>query len=86
MSTGLSRKERQLVAVTGGAPIVIHTYREAASIARIGLRTLEREIALGVGPQVIELTARRRGITDPALRAWLKNRPRKAATTQESAA
>ena len=68
LSSGLSR---------GGAGVVVYTYREAAQIARLSLRTFERAIAEGWGPEVLKLSPRRRGVTDPALRAWLKNRPRK---------
>ena len=79
-STGLSREERRDAVMMGGRPIVIHTYREVAKLTRIGLRSLERMIAEGTCPQVIELTERRRGISDIALNRWLKNRPRKAST------
>jgi hypothetical protein len=85
LSTGLSRDERR--ASVGRSGLVVYTYKEAAAIIGVSLRAVERMVADGTGPQVIKLTKRRRGITDIALRAWLRDRPRKiAAETTESAA
>ena len=78
LSTGLSRDERRRSAAASSKPVLfVHSYKEAAAIAGFGLRTLERLIALGEGPDVVELSPRRRGITDPALRVWIKRRTRK---------
>jgi hypothetical protein len=53
-------------------------YTEAAARAGIVRRTLERLISLGEGPAVINLSARRRGILDRDLDAWLLKRRRPA--------
>jgi predicted DNA-binding transcriptional regulator AlpA len=54
------------------------SYNEAAARAGIVRRTLERLIALGEGPATIEISARRRGILDRDLEAWLLKRRRPA--------
>ncbi len=54
------------------------TYKEAAARASIVRRTLERLIETGQGPATIELSARRRGILDSDLEAWLLGRRRPA--------
>jgi hypothetical protein len=54
------------------------SYDEAAAKAGFVRRTLERLIALGEGPAVINLSARRRGILDSDLEAWLLERRRPA--------
>jgi predicted DNA-binding transcriptional regulator AlpA len=51
---------------------------EAARRVNIARRTLERSIALGEGPAVVELSARRRGILATDLDAWLLKRRRPA--------
>jgi hypothetical protein len=80
-STGLSRAERRNAA-TGGAPaLFIYSYKEAAVVAGLGLRTLERLIAEGKGPNVVELSPMRRGISNIDLADWLKSKTRKAPTT-----
>jgi predicted DNA-binding transcriptional regulator AlpA len=82
LSTGLSKDERRVVKTGGG--LIIYTYKEVALLLGISLRAVERMVADGTGPEVIKLTARRRGITDIALRAWLRDRPRKIALITES--
>jgi predicted DNA-binding transcriptional regulator AlpA len=52
------------------------SYNEAAQRAGIVRRTLERLISLGEGPATIALSARRRGILDCDLDAWLLRRRR----------
>jgi predicted DNA-binding transcriptional regulator AlpA len=54
------------------------TYNEAAAKAGVVRGTLERLIALGEGPAVINLSVRRRGILDTDLEAWLLKRRRPA--------
>ncbi len=54
------------------------SYNEAAAKAGIVRRTLERLISIGEGPAVIEISARRRGVLDSDLEAWLLKRRRPA--------
>ena len=54
------------------------SYNQAAAKAGIVRRTLERLISVGEGPATIELSARRRGILDRDLEAWLLARRRPA--------
>jgi hypothetical protein len=54
------------------------SYNEAAQRAGIVRRTLERLISLGEGPATVVLSARRRGILDCDLDAWLLRRRRPA--------
>ena len=54
------------------------SYNECAARAGIVRRTLERAIADGYGPPVIEITARRRGVLETDLEAWLIARRRPA--------
>ena len=62
-STGLSRHERRDPAVRGGkTALTVYTYNQAAAITGLARRTLERLIAVGEGPAIIELSPRRRGI------------------------
>ena len=83
-STGLSRHERRDAAARGGKPaLVVYTYNEAAAIAGVARRTLERLIALGKGPAVIELSPRRRGILESDLINWLRKRRRAAPARRE---
>ncbi len=58
--------------------VQVLTYKEAAARASIVRRTLERLIETGQGPATIELSARRRGILDSDLEAWLLGRRRPA--------
>jgi excisionase family DNA binding protein len=76
-STGLGRHARRKGA--GGAgkhSLVVLTYDEAAEITGVARRTIERLIAVGEGPAVIELSSRRRGILETDLRVWLQRRRR----------
>jgi hypothetical protein len=54
------------------------SYNEAAARAGVVRRTLERLISLGEGPAIITLSARRRGILERDLEAWLLKRRRPA--------
>ena len=54
------------------------SYDEAAKRAGIVRRTLERLISIGEGPAVINVSARRRGIFESDLDAWLLARRRPA--------
>jgi hypothetical protein len=87
LSTGLSREERRAARNSGanlGAPL-IYTYAEAAAVAKISKRTLERMLSDGSGPETVVLSPRRFGITPDALRAWLKKLPRRKAIAPASA-
>ena len=76
-STGLSRHERRDPAVRGGkTALTVYTYNQAAAITGLARRTLERLIALGEGPAIIELSPRRRGILASDLRDWVQRRRR----------
>ena len=71
-STGLSRRERRNAAARGGKPaLAVYSYDEVARLVGVARRTLERLIALGEGPAVIELSPRRRGILESDLISWL---------------
>jgi hypothetical protein len=61
----------------------VHTIAEAAAIARLSKRTFERLLYGGKGPEVIQLSPRRVGITDAAIRAWLTKRPLSAASIRK---
>jgi predicted DNA-binding transcriptional regulator AlpA len=76
-STDLGRLARH----SGARPprkrgLIVYTYDEAAAITGVARRTLERLIAVGKGPSVIELSSRRRGILETDLRVWLQLRRR----------
>jgi predicted DNA-binding transcriptional regulator AlpA len=74
-STGLSRHERRDPAVRGGkTALTVYSYNQAAAITGLARRTLERLIALGEGPAIIELSPRRRGILKSDLISWLHKR------------
>ena len=62
----------------------IITLDEAAKRAGVVRRTLEREIALGRGPAIIELSPRRRGILDTDFDSWLMSRRRPAPGEKEA--
>jgi hypothetical protein len=53
------------------------------AIAGLARRTLERLIALGEGPAIIELSPRRRGILESDLITWLHKRRRTAPVHRE---
>jgi len=77
LSAGMSRAERYAIAVSGGGgALIVYTYAEAAAIVGLSKRTLERLLAEGQGPEVIKLSRRRFGVTNPALRAWIETRKR----------
>jgi predicted DNA-binding transcriptional regulator AlpA len=83
-STGLSRHERRDPAVRGGkTALTVYSYNQAAAITGLARRTLERLIALGEGPAIIELSPRRRGILESDLIIWLHKRRRAAPATLE---
>jgi len=76
-STGLSRHERRDPAARGGkTALTVYSYNQAAAITGLARRTLERLIALGEGPAIIELSPRRRGILASDLRDWVQRRRR----------
>jgi hypothetical protein len=76
-STGLGRHTRRKGAGRAvNNPLVVYTYNEAAEIAGVARRTLERLIAIGQGPAIIELSPRRRGILKTDLQAWLQRHRR----------
>ncbi len=56
------------------------SYDECAGRAGIVRRTLERAIAEGYGPPVIEISARRRGVLEDDFEAWLESRRRPTPT------
>jgi predicted DNA-binding transcriptional regulator AlpA len=53
-------------------------YNEAAKRGKITRRTLERQIADGVGPATVQLSKRRVGIFESDFEAWLLKRRRPA--------
>ena len=82
-STGLSRHERHDPAAGGGkTALTLYSYNQAAAITGLARRTLERLIALGQGPAVVELSPRRRGILESDLISWLHKRRRAAPATR----
>jgi hypothetical protein len=52
------------------------SYDEAAGRAGIVRRSLERLIAIGEGPAVVHVSARRRGVIEADLEHWLLSRRR----------
>jgi hypothetical protein len=80
-STGLGRLARRNAARRGGkSALIVYTYDQAAKIATVARRTLERLIALGEGPAVIELSPRRKGILAADFWLWLEQRRRPASS------
>jgi predicted DNA-binding transcriptional regulator AlpA len=76
-STGLSRHERRDPTERGGkTALTVYSYNQAAAITGLARRTLERLIALGEGPAIIELSPRRRGILASDLLDWVQRRRR----------
>jgi hypothetical protein len=76
-STGLGRRTRRKGAGRPGKHrLVVYTYNEAATITGVARRTLERLIAVGEGPAIIELSPRRRGILESDLINWLRKHRR----------
>jgi predicted DNA-binding transcriptional regulator AlpA len=83
-STGLSRHERRNPAARGGkTALTLYSYNQAATITGLSRRTIERLIALGQGPAIVELSPRRRGILKSDLIIWLQKRRRVAPTTRK---
>ena len=83
-STALSRHARRNAAARGGkTALTVYTYTDAAAISRLARRTIERLIALGPGPAIIELSPRRRGILESDLVSWLHKRRRAAPANRE---
>jgi predicted DNA-binding transcriptional regulator AlpA len=64
----------------------ILTKKEAAQRNRISLRLLERLIASGEGPPIIQLGARRVGIDEDDNDAWLRSRRRQVSLEKPAAA
>jgi hypothetical protein len=86
-STGLGRHARRHSARRAWKRgLFVYSYNEAAAIAGVARRTLERLIALGEGPPVIELSPRRRGILENDLIGWLheRRRPPRALSVKDS--
>jgi hypothetical protein len=52
------------------------SYDECAGRAGIVRRTLERQIADGMGPPIVEVSTRRRGVIETDFEAWLLSRRR----------
>jgi predicted DNA-binding transcriptional regulator AlpA len=83
-STGLGRHARRNAAARGGkTALTVYTYNQAAAITGVARRTLERLIAVGEGPAIIELSPRRRGVLESDLISWLHKRRRVAPATRE---
>jgi predicted DNA-binding transcriptional regulator AlpA len=79
-SAGLSRDEGRKAARGGKSALTVYSYNQAAAITGLARRTLERLIALGEGPAIIELSPRRRGILGSDLSSWLHKRRRTSPT------
>jgi hypothetical protein len=54
------------------------SFGDCAESGNFSLRTLQREIAEGRGPAVVEISARRRGVLEADFHAWLLSRRRPA--------
>jgi hypothetical protein len=86
-STGLGRHARRNRARRARKHrLFVYDYNEAAAIAGLARRTLERLIALGQGPAIVELSPRRRGILESDLITWLHKRRRTARVPRELSA
>jgi len=85
-STGLGRHTRRNRAGWAGKHgLIVYTYKEAADITGVARRTLERLIALGEGPAILELSPRRRGILGSDLQAWFRRRRRSPPCEEQAA-
>jgi predicted DNA-binding transcriptional regulator AlpA len=83
-STGQSRHQRRDPAARGGnTALTVYSYNQAAAITGLARRTLERLIALGEGPAIVQLSPRRRGILESDLISWLRKRRRTAPVHRE---
>jgi predicted DNA-binding transcriptional regulator AlpA len=86
-STGLGLHARRNAAARGeNSALIVYSYNQAAAITGLARRTLERLIALGEGPAIIELSPRRRGILESDLISWLHMRRRSARIHRERGA
>jgi hypothetical protein len=86
-STGLGRHIRRNAAARGGkTALTVYSYNQAAAITGLARRTLERLIALGEGPAIVELSPRRRGILESDLISWLHKCRRTAPVHREPGA
>ena len=80
----LSRHERRNPAALGGkTALTVYSLNQVAAITGLARRTVERLIAVGEGPAIIELSPRRRGILESDLIIWLHKRRRAAPATRE---
>jgi predicted DNA-binding transcriptional regulator AlpA len=64
----------------------ILSFPEAASRSGLVRRTLERLVARGDGPTVVQLTGRRVGILEADLEAWINSRRRLPPIAEEAKA
>jgi predicted DNA-binding transcriptional regulator AlpA len=67
----------------GKTALTVYSYNQAAAITGLARRSLERLIALGQGPAIVELSPRRRGILESDLISWLHNRRRAPPATRD---
>jgi predicted DNA-binding transcriptional regulator AlpA len=100
-STASSRRERR-DAVARGAKLlaggcvprchpptsllVVYSLSEAAAIVGVARRTIERLVARGEGPAVIDLSPRRRGVLESDLISWLRKSRRTGRVHREFSA
>ena len=66
--------------------LVVYSLSEAAAIVGVARRTIERLVARGEGPAVIDLSPRRRGVLETDLISWLCKRRRTARVRRELSA
>ena len=99
-STASSRRERRDAVARGakllaggcaprGPPaslLVVYSLNEAAAIVGVARRTIERLVARGQGPAVIDLSPRRRGVLETDLISWLRKRRRTGRVHREPGA
>jgi predicted DNA-binding transcriptional regulator AlpA len=55
-------------------PPKVMTFTEVAQCAGISLSTLRREIERGTGPEVVDISLRRKGVRSDHYRRWLDAR------------
>jgi predicted DNA-binding transcriptional regulator AlpA len=75
-STGLSHDERAAATRKAKPELVVLSLDEVAALSGVARRTIERGIAAGEGPTTVDLSPRRRGVTEPDYRIWIKVRRR----------
>jgi predicted DNA-binding transcriptional regulator AlpA len=86
-STGLARRARRNAAAQGGkTALTVYSLNQVAAITGLARRTLERLVARGEGPAVIDLSPRRRGVLETDLISWLCKRRRTARVHRELSA